>query len=237
LAAQKLENNPLVEVYHEFSAYFSRTNNFGQSQGTLIGQANFEDKYPGEVELSINPSNPPDGGAPLAELSKIYINIVHNHSPMKRWFVFGKDAQQASDGGDSYVKEMTVPEDPYTESIGYLLTPLFAKNSDPSLTYFGVILKANTDTRLGFTAPYIIQISKTSDFSAPIAVKSGTIDVQPNPTGGTASINGSVDFDFTSIGSNNFNVGDNVYHRVNFNNNGFDTYGVSPVLNQLPIEE
>jgi len=234
-AAQKLENNPLVEVYHEFSAYFSRTNNFGQSQGTLIGQANFEDKYPGEVELSINPSNPPDGGAPLAELSKIYINIVHNHSPMKRWFVFGKDAQQASAGGDSYVREMTVPEDPYTESIGYLLTPLFAKNSDPSLTYFSVILKANTDTRLGFTAPYIIQISKTSDFSSPIATSSSTIYVQPNETGGTPSINGTADFDFTGIGNQNFSVGDDVYYRINFNNAGFSSYGTSKVLDRLPL--
>jgi hypothetical protein len=235
-ASQKLENKPLVEVYHEFSAYFSRTNNFHQSQGTLIGQANFEDKYPGGVELSLNPSNPPDGGAPLAELSKFYINIVHNNSPLKRWFVFGKNAQQAADGGDSYVREMTVPENSYTESVNALLTGLFAKNTNSVMTIFEILLKVNSYTRSGFTAPYIIQVSKTSNFDTPIATGMSTIYVQGNAIGGTPAINGTARFDFTGIGNQNFSVGDDVFYRINFNNAGFTSYGTSKVLSQLPLE-
>ena len=228
-----MSNMPFVPVGHTFSVYFNRVNNFTAGNGTLMPEyTNVTGAYP-YMEINVSIFNPPDGGSALAENSTFYLKVVHNSSPERRWFISGETHQTASAGGDSYVFQVTVPNDPYTYVINLgTYSGIFVEYNTTYI--YNVNVNINADLRVDTQVPVEVQISKSSDFSVTVFTQTGTISCLKNTTSpGTAVPSGSGLFSFPTA-HQSFIVGDTVYYRVKINNGSYSTVQTGTVVNTPP---
>jgi hypothetical protein len=104
-AAPFLETKPYVAVAHNFTVEFSRTDNFNKGGGVEIFTGNVTDSF----EVVFSKQYPPDGGVALNVGDTYYLNIIHNSSPDRRWFIEGSSLSQANSAGDNYIYQQEVP--------------------------------------------------------------------------------------------------------------------------------
>ena len=225
-----LASKPFVNVYHSFQVEFSRINNFSQGGAVILNTTIATYPY---LEASFSPANPPDGGAALAEGATFYIRVLHNGSEIRRWWIQGETAAVAALGGDDYIFPFTVPYDPYTYGVG-IHNPTAIAADDGSVELYQVTIGVVSDTRIPGTVPCSVQVANNASFLQSSVI---TIDIsyQANSTPGTAQVNGSAVFNFTSAQADKLAYGGTMYWRWNFNNTGYSSTQQTAISNVVPL--
>lgn len=233
VAAAFLADKPSVSVNHTFDIYFNRTNDFTGSETQIGDNVTGSSPY---LEINIDIFDPPDGGDALEENEKFYIKVVHVSSPARRWYVPGWTHTEAAAGGDYYIGEITVPEDPYTYSIyNGTITATFIENANVAVYTLDVPIYA--DMRTAGTVNIKAQLCKNDAFETDVLTMTDDFAYAANTESpGTAVLSGNAHFDFTTQAKQLFNAGNTVYYRINFNNAGYGTVYSKEVLLNPPQE-
>ena len=226
LASGILLDKPDVTTYHNFTVKVSKTNDFHQGGGITIADG---------ITVGIDNDNPSftvqfnadnigaEGG------DTFYCYVLHNSSDERRWYIPGASLGTANQGGDEYVTELQMPEDPYTYNVSIKEVTFSA--IDDSLTGIKAVTGRVTvfsDTRTSGSVTVTIQYSGSDGFASS---DTGTLTITVNYPAGRNQ-------ETTEIASEDVNwlsVGDTVYWRYRVNGGSWSSTRTTTVIIPEPL--